>query len=138
MVSEYSDKSLTFPEDVQLAFSELSSTLGKVFEGGLLFGLPEMFFDVGLLWMASMEVVPPENLRPRESKSAQGDVPRFPTWSWMGWQCKVNLACWRSGFDCWKKPLRFSRAITSIRTIPLVQWYCHEHPDLPGRSISNH
>jgi hypothetical protein len=48
MVGYYNDKNLTFSEDALAAFSGIQTHLSQTF-GPMLYGLPEVFFDIALL-----------------------------------------------------------------------------------------
>jgi hypothetical protein len=41
---------LTYESDTLNAFSGVTNALTRVFEGGFIFGLPQIFFDAALLW----------------------------------------------------------------------------------------
>lgn len=131
LVTHYSKKCLTYAEDVLPAFTGLSSALTSTFDGGFLFGIPEMFFDVGLLWTGS------EQLRPRAQPCPDdtAGILALPTWSWMGWTGGIHSGCWNSAWDYWKKTVSHDKPYTSKRTIPLMQWYCHQHPNSGRRPI---
>jgi hypothetical protein len=48
--SFYNEREFTYPEDALAAFAGITSVIEGKFEGGFLCGLPEIFFDVCLLW----------------------------------------------------------------------------------------
>jgi hypothetical protein len=50
LVHAYSRIQLTFPEDILRAFTGISTRLSRAFRGGFLYGIPVMYFDMGLLW----------------------------------------------------------------------------------------
>ncbi|KAL5614030.1 hypothetical protein FOVSG1_003093 [Fusarium oxysporum f. sp. vasinfectum] len=50
---EYNQRSLSFEEDALPALSGLLSVFSRSFEGGFLYGIPEMFFEHSLCWRAS-------------------------------------------------------------------------------------
>ncbi|KAK1750900.1 heterokaryon incompatibility protein-domain-containing protein [Echria macrotheca] len=152
MIDTYSRKNLTYPIDILSAFTGLSSALAGIFDGGLLYGIPEMFFDVGLLWIGRGN----DAGRLREScehdggRHGNGHCPggsvdgvstpilALPTWSWMGWMGFVHPNCWNSAWD-YLKPKDPQGTHTSKRTVPLVKWYSHAKLDSPYRRlIPNH
>ena len=96
LVSKYSGKGLTYPEDVLSAFSGFTNALASTFKGGFLFGIPEIFFDVGLLWKGNGA------LERRTASHIQGDT-EFPSWSWMGWKGSINGLSWNTGLHYIKK-----------------------------------
>jgi hypothetical protein len=50
LVIDYCCRSLTYESDTLNAFSGVTNALTRVFEGGFIFGLPQIFFDAALLW----------------------------------------------------------------------------------------
>lgn len=50
LVSLFSRRNLTFPEDALDAFEGVLSCLSRTFQGGFISGLPQMCFDAALLW----------------------------------------------------------------------------------------
>jgi hypothetical protein len=77
IITEYSRKNLTYPEDVLDAFSGVLSSLEGYSGWSFLQGLPEQLFDWALLWL------PVGTIEPRRSMR-EGRL-EFPTWSWTGW-----------------------------------------------------
>ncbi|KAF1850840.1 HET-domain-containing protein [Cucurbitaria berberidis CBS 394.84] len=126
LVSTFTTKVLTYPEDVLPAFTGFLAALSSSFPGGFLYGLPEMFFDQGLLWSGN-------ELRPRGTSSPSVSL-HLPSWSWMAWTGVIrnNLD---SGF--WKKTVLHTQAYTSRRTIPIVQWYYGSTESSERRPIRN-
>ena len=119
LVINFNRRALTYPEDVVDAFSGVTTPLSAIFLGGFLYGIPTMFFDVALLWMAY------STLERRIPRRKSGSEANLPIWSWMGWQGFIDQESWYPGADYMKKPVRRG---TSIRTIPIVHWYAH-HKD---------
>jgi hypothetical protein len=117
LVIDFNERVLTYPEDVVDAFSGVTTPLSAIFLGGFLYGIPAMFFDVALLWMASGTL---ERRIPRRKTGSEADL---PSWSWMGWQGSIDRWSWCPGADYMKR-----HPITSVRTVPLVHWYAH-HKD---------
>jgi hypothetical protein len=56
------------------AFSAIINIFSRSFHGGFLFGIPELVFDIGLLWTARA------CLQRRKI---------FPSWSWVGWSGNI-------------------------------------------------
>lgn len=83
VVGKFNARYLTFPEDVLAAFSGIQSQLHRTYPGGLLFGLPELFFDISLLWDVSYSSITTTRRQP--SGKLEGDVSRnkLPSWSWI-------------------------------------------------------
>ncbi|RGP79278.1 heterokaryon incompatibility [Fusarium longipes] len=91
LATSYSRRKLTFPSDILSAFSGITTALSHSFPGGFLFGLPEVAFDVGLLWRSS---------GPASMSTSLGES-SVPTWSWMiglDQNIGVDLSPWASGF----------------------------------------
>jgi hypothetical protein len=91
LATSYSRRKLSFSSDILLAFSGITTALSHSFPGGFLFGLPEVAFDVALLWRSS---------GPASLSSSLGDR-SVPSWSWMvclGQKIGVDLSPWASGF----------------------------------------
>ncbi|KAK4112665.1 HET-domain-containing protein [Canariomyces notabilis] len=81
LVSSYSRRLLTYPSDGLRAFSAILARLSRTFKGGFFHGLPELYFDYGLLWYPSTPVI--RRTDPTRATS-------FPSWSWVGWQGNVT------------------------------------------------
>ena len=80
LVSSYLERKLTYEEDILRAFSGVLGALEGGMSGGFHFGLPQLFFDVALLW------VPEEQLTRRIDSSDRAARSKFPSWSWAGWK----------------------------------------------------
>ena len=74
LLSAYLSRKLTYDNDILRAFSGICSALAGSMSGGFLYGLPQEFFDVSLLW------IPTEYLVRRKDPNHN-----FPSWSWCGW-----------------------------------------------------
>ncbi|KAK8051475.1 heterokaryon incompatibility protein-domain-containing protein [Apiospora rasikravindrae] len=84
LVHEYNKRILSFPSDGLNAFLGISAALSRSLRGGLLFGLPEYYFDIVLLWAPSSTL--------RRRLVAGKPNPMLPSWSWAGWEgTPVNL-----------------------------------------------
>ncbi|KAI1178521.1 heterokaryon incompatibility protein-domain-containing protein [Nemania sp. FL0916] len=77
LVRAYSELLLSFPSDGLRAFTGIVHALSRSFPGGLLYGIPEYFFDYALLWAP---------YTPVHRRLVNGKLdPEFPSWSWVGW-----------------------------------------------------
>jgi hypothetical protein len=77
LISEYTQRSLTYQKDAEKAFGGIFYQLGKHLKTGFISGLPEAEFDAALLWSpigSSIRRCDPETKEPL-----------FPSWSWLGW-----------------------------------------------------
>jgi Heterokaryon incompatibility protein (HET) len=83
IISEYTQRHLTYQTDALAAFLGVRKKLERGFTGVLLHGLPIREFDAALLWS------------PVGTSSRRCDLvsntPLFPSWSWLGW---VGPAAW--------------------------------------------
>jgi hypothetical protein len=100
LVQDYSQRQLTFREDIVPAFSGITTTVSQSFQNGFIFGLPELFFDVALLWRFEIS----KDGMGIAYKMTIGDMThsmaKLPSWSWMGWHGEehaLDLSVWSSG-----------------------------------------
>jgi hypothetical protein len=127
LVYDFNKRELTYPEDVVDAFSGITTPLSMTFQGGFFYGLPEMFFDVAMLWQAWSPMK-----RRVPTLSVDSNL-RLPSWSWMGWQGLIRPWSWGNGGDYIKST---GWSFTSLRTVPLVQWYIHGGDQKSTRQIN--
>jgi hypothetical protein len=115
LLEKFAVRSLSYPCDSLNAFSGISSFLQEFFPDGFLFGLPEMWFDIALLWQ------PKEPLRDRIELSKQSNLahPDLPSWSWARWQGQMNLEMWNAAAECLP---RFPNEAFGVRIHPIVLW----------------
>ncbi|KAF1851982.1 HET-domain-containing protein [Cucurbitaria berberidis CBS 394.84] len=111
LADTYAKRKFTYPSDVIPAFSGFATVVGKSFRGGILYGLPALFFDVALLWQS------PRLATRRVVSSHSGIQTQLPSWSWVSWPGQVNLALWTAGCEYLEL---FS---TSLVVNPLVKWH---------------
>ena len=90
LCKNYNWKNLSYQEDAHVAFSGIERVIEQAFPAGFLYGLPEFFFDLTLLWL------PVEHLHRRVKASADNGY-CLPSWSWLGWQGKFGSTPWISG-----------------------------------------
>lgn len=128
LVCRYSNRNLTYDQDVLPAFSGVLEALARrSFRGGFVCGLPALFLDSALLWQ-------PLLIARRRSESPVGTATKIapiaplPSWSWAGWQCLVDPDSLKSGLDYmiggyefYSQPTIPGR--TPWRTCKLVYWY---------------
>lgn len=120
LAGDFNRRHLRYPQDCLSAMAGMLPCYEKVFTGGFLCGLPEMFFDVAMLWHATSDLV-------RRVPVETGKRYRFandclPSWSWVGWQGAVDFRDWHAGNDfvaiCSGR-LGFSQQ----RISPVTVWY---------------
>lgn len=129
LIYSYNKRKLRYDEDALPAISGVLSVVSRTFSGGLLYGIPEMFFDRVLSWRA---VLHHRGLR-RRRESANLRKSKFsecglPSWSWVGWNGFVALDFYR------EEGMRFypDRRPKSIsETFPITEWFTSDSPDTP-------
>ncbi|KAJ4246271.1 hypothetical protein NW762_013622 [Fusarium torreyae] len=124
LIEEYNELTLRYDEDALPAISGLLSVISRSFEGGFLYGIPEMFFERGLCWKPSTSMF---NLRRRVRSSRPEDTQLtpdgLPSWSWVGWQGEVS-----AGFN---EATRVTVMDYIEETIPITEWYTSHSPTDP-------
>lgn len=155
LASEFAKRELTYPSDCIAAISGVIAYLEPHFPGGFLFGMPELWFDIALLWE------PGDNFL--EDRFRQDEVACVPSWSWARWKGNINFRAWgmATGYvvmDENMRPKFFNRpefrdvpekakeaiyqsmeSVPSLTT-PIVKWYrCNSStsPALSDRPILN-
>ncbi|KAM0395316.1 hypothetical protein ACHAQC_005165 [Fusarium culmorum] len=117
LVEIFNTKTLRYGEDVYSAFSGYNTHLNSIFPHGLVYGLPQLFFDIALCWK-------PSGLAQRRTVSARynGDPLRtgLPSWSWMGWKGQTSFPGDAEGEIDVFREMGFTEAITD--------WYAMEYP----------
>lgn len=111
LVRQFNKRRLTFDGDVINAFSGAAAIFQRHFNGGLLWGIPEMFFDHCIIWE------PLSALRRRRVYGDSSSVNKLPSWSWTGWEGDIFLA-------------HFAKVVSSPECDdghgelqPMVEWY---------------
>jgi hypothetical protein len=122
LVNAYNQKNFTYPEDALNALSGAFSILSHAFEGGFICELPEMIFDIALLW----QTLGPSVRRPLSPRSSKSWDNPLPTWSWAAWQGEINFGAWSDDNEYDWASNHFKQP---PRTRRLVQWYCQETLD---------
>jgi hypothetical protein len=120
---DYNQRNLSHDSDVLSAFAGVICAFNPYFPGGFLQGLPELYFDLALLWQ------PDGALRRRKPNDSSISI---PSWSWVGWEGSLDLDMWQEGI------LRPNVAtFNSMNTFPVTTWYKSQDPAIPGTAISN-
>ncbi|KAK0714400.1 heterokaryon incompatibility protein-domain-containing protein [Apiosordaria backusii] len=106
LVRQYCRRKMTYQADGLRAFSGILDVLSRTYDGGFLYGMPKMFFDVAMLW----EPLP--GAKPRLVAPGSNAL-LFPSWSWAAFQGSVanNLSD------------DISRSPPAIDLSPVVKWY---------------
>ncbi|KAK4177797.1 heterokaryon incompatibility protein-domain-containing protein [Triangularia setosa] len=106
LVRQYCRRKMTYQADGLRAFSGVLNVLSRTYDGGFMYGMPKMFFDVAMLWE------PLAGAKPRVVAPGTNQL-MFPSWSWAAFEGNVanNLSD------------DISRSPPSIELIPVVKWY---------------
>ena len=113
----YSNRNLTYPQDILAAFSGVLTELGRSFPGGFVQGLPHCFIDETLIWQPFSTAVKRRNI------INDGIAPYryLPSWSWCSWRCPIDPYSLATGLQYSADPDSHMRQ-RSWRTKPLVEW----------------
>jgi hypothetical protein len=125
---EYNQRSLTFEEDALPALSGLLSVFSRSFEGGFLYGIPEMFFEHSHGWRPCGNGYLQRRIpsgRPIESRFESSGL---PSWSWLGWKGSVDTRC--------QTAIRVASNYVSgeayvEEAFPITEWYTSRLPTDP-------
>ncbi|KAK7937335.1 uncharacterized protein PG986_014203 [Apiospora aurea] len=88
LVCRYNMRNLTYDQDALPAFSGVLEAFSRQgFLGGFVCGLPALFLDSALLWQPATHA-----RRRRINKFTPNIAPQapLPSWSWIGWQCRLD------------------------------------------------
>ncbi|KAI9690242.1 MAG: hypothetical protein M1822_009203 [Bathelium mastoideum] len=118
LVNGFNSRDFTYPEDALSAFAGVSTMLSSKFVGGFISGIPELFFDILLLWQPERSE---ERVRRRYGKRQYLDHV-LPSWSWAGWTTGI----------IWPYTWNYSSSIpgpapvlsNGLRPFNVVQFYC--------------
>ena len=129
LIMDYNQKKLTFPEDAFSAFAGIQTMLHRVYPFGLIYGHPELFFDIAINWNPLEPVT-------RRIGSANSCVGRasdpLPSWSWLGWAGSIALP----------HDQEFEIIPTGVigiegYSMPVTSWYVIESPSSTDRRRIN-
>lgn len=87
LVNSYNKRNFTYAEDALFAFAGVATRLAEKFDRGLISGLPELFFDMCLLWRPLRKT---GNASRRRPKRLDNGPVYLPSWSWAGWETEVT------------------------------------------------
>ncbi|KAF1964856.1 HET-domain-containing protein [Bimuria novae-zelandiae CBS 107.79] len=119
-VQAYCGRQLTYTEDTLVAFSSVTNVMVRSMPGGILYGLPEMFFDGVLLWephtMGTLT---------RRRDATGSPLRQLPSWSFAGWDGKVTTSLWQIvyDYDLSANGVCTKRKRSSVYLTPLVDFY---------------
>ena len=122
-VVRFNDRKLTYEKDVIDAFSGITSVFSSKFSGGILWGMPEIFFDYCIIWQ------PTGILRRRQVRGTSFLENDLPSWSWVGWEGEISFGTPIPSDD---DPDYDDRA---VEIIPTVQWRNSINPTSNSSSV---
>jgi hypothetical protein len=131
IVTSYQKRHMTYSSDVLNAFAGLQTVLEPSFPGGFLYGLPEFFFDMMLLWQPRCKA-PLQKWQKQNFRNS-----RFPSWSWVGWKGEIDDSLWRKCFNHVKVPAGPIMFDDFVQTVPLVKWYKKNAVDQQLQPVGN-
>ena len=96
LVNGFNCRALTYPEDALTAFAGVCTRLSTKFAGGMISGLPELFFDICLLWQPQRT----SGAVARRKMRIESPDCILPSWSWAGWVTEATWPyTWIRNFD---------------------------------------
>lgn len=117
LFDEYNERHLTFPEDALAGVSGIISIMSRSFDGGFIYGLPEMCFESALMWQPTFSVGVSRKRTHSKTDHSMLGVSHLPSWSWLGWKVSpLTIADENSGelYDAYPT------------TTCITHWYSHE------------
>lgn len=120
LAADFNRRHLKYPQDCLSAMAGIFPMYNKVFTGGFLCGLPEMFFDAALLWHPGGDLTRRFPVETGKRYKFANEI--LPSWSWVGWQGEIDYRGWHTGNDF---VAGCSGRIGSSRhkTSPITTWY---------------
>ncbi|KAI1122780.1 HET-domain-containing protein [Nemania abortiva] len=131
IVARFNERVLTVPTDVLSSFSGIQSMLEQqLFPDGLLYGLPEFFFDIALVWDQLGTRATNRRRSPRHDFSGNPLLDDLPSWSWMGWQGTALLP---DDIEFEAKPAYERTAARLGFVSPVTRWFTMKSPESEPR-----
>jgi hypothetical protein len=115
LVLQFNKRDLTFERDVIDAFAGIEAAGGPAFPCGFLLGMPQLFFDIALLWQPDKQLI-------RRNNDPSNHL---PSWSWVGWKGEIETQLWDV---CGDLPYNERYPLLEITIEPLVQWKALKSP----------
>ncbi|KAH8880921.1 HET-domain-containing protein [Thozetella sp. PMI_491] len=99
LIGDFNRRQLSFPQDCLLAIAGIAPCYTKIFTGGFVSGLPEMFIDAMLLWQPASDLV--QRISSSNTNKPLADLTNtcLPSWSWAGWQGDLDFDGWCAAND---------------------------------------
>lgn len=82
-VEEYIPRTLSYPSNIEAAFTGVSNILAKDMDSAFVLGLSKPYLPQFLLWTAAGPA------------SRRQSSPEYPSWTWMGWICPIHYSSGR-------------------------------------------
>lgn len=115
LLEEFSLRDLSYPCDSLNAVAGILGALEASFPGGFLFGLPEVCFDIALLWQSGGILED----RILLAKSEDKPIEVLPSWSWTRWKGSLDFTMWDAAAECLFLSF-YNQNFCSIKSI--VEW----------------
>ena len=118
LVVDYNHRKLTYDSDGLAAFSGVLEAYSPLLFRGNFQGLPELFFDIVLLWQPR---------KPVRRRILEGTGQAcFPSWSWVSWEGSLCLRIWEESVKYQQNSSSEQTDESSgslIQIKPVTQWY---------------
>lgn len=130
IAEEYYQRELTFDDDAHNALSGTISVISQTCPGNFVWGLPDYFFDIYLLWDMGWSSISGLPMR-RDSKEV-------PSWSFLGWKGGfLDTFWWRFSMDYTFIDDPDQGFGGDIVVSPVVEWYLKDEKFPEPRRIQN-
>ncbi|GKU21821.1 unnamed protein product [Fusarium langsethiae] len=117
LVQTFNARTMCFGGDVYDAFAGYNIHLNSIFPHGLVYGQPQLFFDISLCWQ------PIGSIRRRTVSAQCTKKPLrngLPSWSWMGWEGHIYFPG--------ELEVEIEAYYEMAATEAITDWYAMEHP----------
>lgn len=131
VLEDYTTRDLTYPCDSLDAFEGVLNMLRSSFPGGFIFGLPEVCFDIALLWQPHDVIIDRVILARAEGKPTAS----LPSWSWARWRGYLNFTAWDAAAECLFQSY-YSQNI--LRITKTVDWQKRSAEGMRATVINNY
>ena len=113
LAMNYTGRLLTYDTDAVHAFTAIIAAFSRSMKGGMLYGLPELFFEGMMLWQ------PREPLLRRRQRNHES-----PSWSFLGWSGRgLDLGTWSELYNSWGRSSDGQHFRSASRLISCIQYF---------------
>ncbi|CZR52493.1 uncharacterized protein PAC_02370 [Phialocephala subalpina] len=126
LLEEFALRELTYPCDSLDALAGVLGALEASFPEGFLFGLPEVCFDIALLWQSRGILEDRVSLAQTEGKPTRD----LPSWSWARWKGPLDFTALEAAAECLFLSY-YNQNFCSIKKV--VEW--QKHPRSSGTAV---